>query len=382
MSNNVEVKRSVCQGCHARCRVEVHSENGRLVKIEPDQTFPRWNLVFPPIKGCLRLRGFEEFMDHPDRLNFPLKRAGERGEAKWQRIPWEQALDEVAAKLMAIKDKYGPEAIGNTTGTGRTMLQYFNRFFNLLGTPNYGGQSAICHGPAIVVAEAMLGWSVRHRTGVTIDTGSGSKSVTKCVMLIGINPAQAVPRLWKSVREGKKLGVKVIVIDPRRTETAELADIFLQLRPGTDTALLMSILNVVIEEGLYDKEFVDKWCYGFDKVIQRAREYPPEKVAEITWIPADKIREAALLYGQNRPAHVIHGMGTEHLQDDIEAIQARFILSALNGTIDAEGGDYMSSPSGMVESSQEELNHLLSPKQKPKQLGSDRFKLMAWPGRD
>jgi len=377
----MEVKRSVCRFCHSRCRIKVTSENGQLVKVEPDKTFPRWDVVFPPIKACPRLRGAKEFMYHPDRVNFPLKRVGEKGEGKWQQISWEQGLDEVAAKVMEIKDRYGPEAIGATIGTGRSWYKYLNRFLHLLGTPNVGGQNLICHGPAVVVAQAMYGWGVRHRTGVTIDT-LGGKAVTKCVMLIGINPAHAFHRLWKSIREGKKLGVKLIVIDPRRTESAEMADLWLQQKPGSDAALLLSMIHVLIEQDLYDKEFVDKWCYGFDKVAERAREYPPEKAAEITWVPADKIKEAAIMFGTTRPAQIVHGMGTEHLQGCIEAIQARFIMSALGGTVDSPGGDYIPGPSLLRDASEEELPYAISPEQKAKQFGADRFKLMTWPGRD
>lgn len=376
-----EVKRSVCQFCHSRCRIKVTSEDGHLVKVEEDKTFPKWDVVFPPIKACPRLRTAKEFMYHPERLNFPLKRVGEKGEGKWQQISWGEALDEVAAKITEIKDKFGPEAIGATFGTGRSMYKHVHRFLHLLGTPNYGGASAICHGPAVVVANAMYGWGVRHRTGVTIDS-LGGELVTKCVILIGINPAHAYHRLWKSIRVGKKMGTKLIVIDPRGTESAKMADLWIQQKPGTDTALLLSIINVLIEQELYDKEFVDKWCYGFDKVAERAREYTPEKVAKITWVPADKIREAAVMFGTNRPSHIIHGMGIEHLQDCIEVIQSRFIISAMGGTVDTAGGDYMPGPSLLRDAAEEELPYALSPEQKAKQMGSDRFKLETWPGRD
>lgn len=377
-----EIKRAVCTFCHARCRLAVHVEGGRLISFEEDPTFPRQNRVSPPIPACMRLRGAKEFMYHPDRVNFPQKRAGERGEGKWKTISWDQAFDEIAAKLAKIKQKYGAEGISLTCGTGRTMGEFSSRFMNLLGSPNRIGQANICHTPAVAVATALLGWGVRHRTGKTIDIGAGAKPVTKCTFLIGLNPAHSVPPMWKSIQDGKKLGVKLIVADPRRTETAALADIHLQQRPGTDTALLMAMINTVIQEQLYDKEFVKNWCFGFDKLVERAKEYPAEKVAEISWVPAEKIKEAARMFANNTPALAVHGMGTEHLQNAIEAIHARFILTAITGNVDIEGGDYMPGPSPLVAMSEIAAEKSFPEEQKKKQLGADRFKLLSWPGRD
>ena len=172
------------------------------------------------------------------------------------------------------------------------------------------------------------------------------------------------------------------MIDPRRTETTELADLWLQIRPGTDTALLMAMINVVIQEDLYDKEFVEKWCYGFDKLAARAREYPPERVAGITWLPAEKIREAARMFAMNRPGVSISGMGLEHQQYGLEGIQAELILAAILGYIDIEGGMYLPGPSKSITEREMELSDLLPPEQKNKQLGADRFKQIAWPGND
>jgi anaerobic selenocysteine-containing dehydrogenase len=202
------------------------------------------------------------------------------------------------------------------------------------------------------------------------------------VFLIGINPAHSVPPLWKSILDGKKMGVKLMVADPRLTESAGLADLWLQLRPGTDTALLMGMISIIIQEELYDREFVTKWCYGFDKLVERAREYPPERVSEITWLSTEKIREAARLFATNKPAMVVHGMGMEHLENGIEGIQARFILGAITGNVDVQGSDYMPGPSRARPLAEITAERLLTKEQKDKQIGSDRFKLLAWPGRD
>lgn len=376
-----ETRRVVCNFCHARCRVVVHSANGHLVDIEEDRSDPRVDAIFPPTRACIRLRGAREWMYHPDRVNFPLRRVGEKGEGKWERISWVQALDEIAVKLTKIKEKYGAEAIAATTGTGRTHAEYLGRFCNLLGTPNITGASTICFSPANLVSAIMFGWNIRSRVGLILDS-VGGEPLTKTILLIGINPAQAFPRLWHSMRQGKSLGVKIIVIDPRRTQSADMADMWLQLRPGTDTALLMSMINVIIDERIYDKEFVNDWCYGFDKVVERAKDYTPEKVAKITWIPAEKIREAARMYALNRPAVAVHAMGIEHLQDNFQAIQARYILTAITGDVDAPGGEYLPGPSILMPTYEIECEHMLSAEQKQKQLGADRFRALAWPGRD
>ena len=376
-----QVKRAICRWCHAQCRVAVYSENGRLLRIEEDRTDPRVDVILPRTKGCQRLAGAKEYVYHPDRVRFPLKRKGERGENKWQQITWEDAFDEITNKLDELRDKYGPETLMITSGTGRSTHWARSRFANLFGTPNYVGQGAICYGPAMAPAAAMLGWTLRHRTGFYIEPGEDGRPITKCALLIGMDPSQSVPRLWKSLRDAKKMGTKIIVIDPRRTQTAELADIWLQQRPGTDTALLMSMINVIIEEGLYDKKFVQKWCYGFDKVVERAKEYTAQKVEEITWVPARKIREAARMYATERAGVSVHGMGMEHLENCEEAIQARIILSAIVGNIWVEGGDYIAGPPECISDEELELTEALSPEQSKKQIGADRFKLLSFEGR-
>ena len=332
--------------------------------------------------GCPRRAGAKEFIYHPDRVRFPLKRVGERGGNKWERITWEQALDEIADKLKGITEKYGPESLMITSGTGRTTMWAQWRFLNLFGSPNSVGEGNVCYGPAMASAASILGWTLRHRTSLVIERGPDGKPLSKSILLIGINPQQAYPRLWKSVQDAKKMGTKIIVIDPRKTRMAELADIHLQPRPATDTALMMGLINVVIEEGLYDEEFVKKWCYGFDKLVERVKQYPPNRVAEITWVPAEEIKKAARIYATERPGMSVHGMGMEHLENNNEAMHAQLILSAIVGNIDVEGGDYMTGPADCISGGELGLTNMLSPEQKRKQIGADRFKLLAFPGRD
>ncbi|UCG65562.1 MAG: molybdopterin-dependent oxidoreductase [Deltaproteobacteria bacterium] len=378
-----QVTRSICRFCNSRCGLLVTSEDGQLVRIEEDRKDPRVDMIFPPTKACVRLPAAKEYVYHPERVRFPLKRKGEKGENKWETISWPQALDEIAAKLGELVHKYGPESLAATGGTGRTILWPYKRFMNLLGSPNIVAQAMICFAPAHAPAAAMIGWPLRHRGHVRVQTGADGRPVTKCVLILGMDPSQARLRFWKSLRETKKRGgTKIIVVDPRRTQTAELADLWLQIRPGTDTALLLSMINVVIQEALYDAEFVNNWCYGFDPLKERVKDYTPEKAAEITWVPAEKIREAARIYATERPGISVHGMGTEHLENSQDAIQARIILAALVNNIDVYGGDGICGPSPCISEVEMELGRLLSPEQRSKQIGADRFKLLSWPGRE
>jgi anaerobic selenocysteine-containing dehydrogenase len=180
-----------------------------------------------------------------------------------------------------------------------------------------------------------------------------------------------------------KGGGKLIVIDPRRTPDAEKADLWLQIRPGTDCALALGMINVIIEEGLYDKEFVERWCHGFDKLRERASEYPLSRVEDITWVPRDKIRDAAVMYATIKPSFIFHSMGLEQLPNSEETYHARTILTAITGNLDIRGGEELRYGHPKVISEYEmELNDKLPPEQKKKQIGIDRFRLQSLPGFD
>jgi anaerobic selenocysteine-containing dehydrogenase len=302
VAEEVEVKRSVCRWCKGECGVLVHVKDGRLIKLEADPDWPR--ATYPTPNGCGRLRAGLEWFYHPDKLKFPLKRTGERGEGKWQQISWDQALDEIAEKLKEIGDKHGAEAIGFTYGTGgRTPTDVWWRFLAMLGTPNSSEQVQICYGPRLQAALAAVGMFPHYSV----------KPATRCIVMLGIEPIIVRPIVAANLREARKRGAKTIVIDPRRTRSAAEADIWLQPRHGT--------------------------CYGFDKLKERAAEYPLDVVEKITEVPGEKIREAARTYATNRPGCMLEGMGIEHLANGAEVLQARWILAALAGNIDVEGGE-------------------------------------------
>lgn len=359
---STQIKRSMCFWCKPRCLLDVYVENNRLVKVSES-----------PIKGCPRWRQATELFYHPERLRYPLKRAGERGQNRWQQVTWEQALDEIAVRLREIKESCGAEAVACTAGTSRTYEELRTRFLNLFGSPNQVGQAQICHGNSVVVATVLFGW-----WPYWMHTEKLRK--TRCVMLIGRNPPPSHQTIWEGIVEAQERGAKLIVIDPRRSESATKADLWLQLRPGTDCALLMGMINVIIQEELYDKDFVTNWCYGFDKLAERAKEYTTERVAEITWVPREQIVGAARMFATQKPSCAIEGMGVAHQPHALGALLARHIISAIVGNVDVEGGEELLGPAPFVTEHEIELPDALPKEQRSKMLGSDRYRLYTWPG--
>lgn len=370
----MDVKRVICMQCHNACRVAATVDRDRLISVEPDETFPGTKSSFPITKGCPRRRHVVEYFYHPGRLNYPLKRAAGRGDNQWQRISWDDAFAEIGERIRKIVDRFGPEGMATTSGTGRTHDEIRQRFFNVLGSPNHTGAGQICYGPFCVVSNALFGWRL---FPVVRDN-------TRCILLWGGGGPRYWDVFWKSaVKARQEKGAKIIVIDPRGIDSTQQADLWLQIRPGTDCALALAMIHHIIEKDLYDKAFVERWCHGFADLRQRAALYPAEKASEITWVPADKIRQAAEWYATLTPGVTNHGMGIEQLHNVIETLHAHFILSALCGNVDAKGGDIFATPyRGMVHEQHIAAHERLSETQVNKTLGIDRFRLMSRKGFD
>ena len=325
-SEKTIVKRSTCPVCGMGCHVEVLVSNGKVVKIKPDTK------SYIPA-SCMRFSAALDYHNHPDRLNFPLKRSGSRGKGEWQRISWQQAIDEIAGKLAGIRDKHGPEAVLALGGSPHAGDPAAWRWCNLWGTPNYFHLGKNC-GEAEFLAE----WSVY---GELTTLSMPATGITRCTIIWGANPHDSRPPLgWKPFLDAKKAGMKLIVVDPRLTPSAREADIWLQLRPGTDGALALGMINVIINEGLYDRDFVDRWCLGFEDLKSLAMQYTPEKVETITWVPKAKIMEAARLYAVGKPALLTMGVATGHLgKATLSAVLGKCLLRAITGNLDLRGGN-------------------------------------------
>jgi len=364
-----ETKRCLCFGCWLQAGVLATVENGKVVELkgEPDHPVNRGWI-------CERSKAYIEHLYHEERLNYPMKRAGERGQGKWERISWDQALDEVAEKLRKLKQEGGAEAVASVGGTGRGFSEIFKaRFLNLFGSPNHANAGQWCSVVSRQIHAAIYG-------------AGASRSVKppcKCAVIWAGNPAESLACTFSRFLKARKNGTRYIVIDPKYSETtSRLADQWLRLRPGTDAALALAWINVIIEESLYDRKFVETWCHGFDQLRERAGQYPPKKVAEITRVPEEQIVQSARLYATSKPASIIWGVKSDMQGRNVTSLtQAKCILRAITGNLDVIGGDMLAGPCEKTNYGPvfEHLD-MLSPEQRKKQLGADRHKLWGYPG--
>jgi anaerobic selenocysteine-containing dehydrogenase len=303
-------------------------ENGRVVKVRPDPEGP-----LNKGRACVKGMTILEQMYHPDRLTVPLRRIGPKRSSQWQEITWEEAYDLMTEKLRHYRDTYGPQSIALTTGTGRHHLAQYWRFANVLGTPNATSSGAlICLGPRKNAGE--------FTAGVFAGVDYYGDTPPAGILVWGANPAVsgADGELQWHIKDAVKRGTPLIVVDPHPNELTKAAALWLRLRPGTDGVLALSILHVLIEEGLYDEEFVSNWTVGMEELRQRCQNYPPEQVAEITWVPAEDIRRAARLIASIKPLSLEWGCAVEQTSNSFQTCRAIFMIPALTGNWDVPGG--------------------------------------------
>jgi anaerobic selenocysteine-containing dehydrogenase len=340
--------------------VIAHVQDGKVIKVEGDPHSP---ISYGTM--CSKGLAVTQLAYHPDRIIHPMKKGG----GKWERITWDEALDTIATKFKAVIKEYGPESIVVGQGTGRDYESHLYRFANLLGTPNVLTAGHMCY--------------VSRVASTLITCGNlpicDYRSNPKCIVLWGCNPQWSNPDEYKGVDfwRAYKKGVKLICVDPRKGFVANKADLWLQLRPGTDAALAMGFHHVILEEELYDKEFVANYIHGWDAFTERVKQYPPERVQEITWVDKELIRKAARGYATTKPACIHWGVPTEQNNNCADCTRIMTGLMAATGNLDAPGGNvlYVNPPTRTVA---EFARHKeLSAAQRAKRLGGDQFKLGA-----
>ncbi len=312
---------------HGGCGLLVQVQNGRITKVEPDPDSPLNRGTI-----CAKGIGQIERMYNPDRLSVPLKRRGERGRGGWEPTSWDEALDLISDKIGEVKSRDGATAICFGQGTPKGLELYLMiRLANLLKVPNIVTPGSVCHMP--------------RETASTLTCGffpvPDYDHPPSCVMVWGSNLFQTNEEgvMVSQLRRALDKGARLIVIDPRKTGIAKRADLWVQPRPGTDLVLALGMLRPIVDEGLYDGDFVEKWTVGFDDLAEHLHHYPLERISEITWIPEGKIREAAHLYAQTKPACIQWGNALEHTSSSIQSARALLTLMAITGNLDAPGGN-------------------------------------------
>ena len=333
----VKTTRTVCVTCHARCGAIVHSEDGKIVKVEGDPKNPRSKGVF-----CGSGLSQREIHNNTEgRILYPMKRSdwdpkGERhpenrGKSAFERISWDEALDIIADECFRIKEAYGPEAIITGQGTGRTWNHWHCRINSSLGLEGWSlAPTHVCLMPLMLPNAFTLG---------IFSDCDGDLANASTIVHWGCSPATQRSRT-KMILDRIEVGLtKYVVIDVRYTDLAKNAEFFLQPRPGTDSALALGFMNVIIQERLYDEEWVSCWTYGFDELAERVAQFPPERVEAITGVAADDIAGCARLLATNGPVafQAVLGPGCMHT-NAIQSGRAVACLQGLLGHLDVPGG--------------------------------------------
>jgi anaerobic selenocysteine-containing dehydrogenase len=351
-----EVIKSHCRMCHGGCGVLVYTKNGKVAKIAGDPDCPINH-------GTLCSKGLAsaQLVYHPDRLSYPVRRIGPKGSGKWERISWDAALDHIAERILDYKAEFGAESIVMGYGTGRENEAVIYRFANLLGSPNVLTAGHFCYGPRIATSIITCG------TNPIVDY----ENHPKCIMVWGNNLVISNPDCYKGEPFSTSLdkGAKLIAVDPRLTRIAARADVWLKLRPGTDAALALGILNVIVNEELYDREFVENHVYGWEPFVKRVNEYPLEKVEEITWVPQEEIREAAQLFAATKPAAVQWGVAIEQQINCADNDRLLMALMGITGNIDVAGGQVLFQPPRIRNVGYFGAHRMLPDMQRGKRLG-------------
>lgn len=327
-------------GCHIGCGVLLYTDDdGKLVKVEGDPENPYNNG-----RLCNRCLALTEVVYNPGRVLSPMKRdPKDRGKDTWEEISWDEAFDLIYDKFTEIKEKYGAWSIPFIQGTGRDIAAWITRLAWSFGSPNYmfNMSGMACYLPRVAGCAATTGnfWVGDFSQQFADRYDNPEWEPAEYIMVWGNNPliANSDGFYGHWMVDSMKRGSKLIVVDPRLTWLAYKAEYWLQIRPGTDAALAMGMLNVIINEDLYNHEFVEDWCYGFDELADAVKDYTPAKTAEITWVPEEKIVDAARAWAHAKSGLIQWGLAVDTTKESLPAAQAIGALWQIMGFCEKPG---------------------------------------------
>lgn len=319
---------TICRLCSGCCPVEAEVLNGKILSVERAK---RYSDAIHQV--CPKLQAAPEIIYSPRRITHPLLK---NKKAEWETISWDSALEVVCNKMNIIKDEYGAEAVcwlrGQAPDWGGNW-HYAMRLMHAFGSPNVIGNGSVCHAGR----EALQAFTYGEMT-------SPDYKNSKCILCWGRNDKDTNPTAYEDLLYARAKGAKLVVIDPVKTSLAEMADIWLQIKPGTDGFLAMSFIYYLIKHDLTDNYFIDKYTVGFDLLKKNIDRYSPEAIAPIVQLPAEKIIEAVQLYINNTPACIAEGNGLDMHCYVSQVTRAIAILRAISGNLDKKGGDLIPQP--------------------------------------
>ena len=337
--HDLEWRKGLCGICPAGCWVEVGLAEGRLVDIRPDTSHTLGMI-------CQRGQYAPQIVYSEHRLKHPLKRVGPRGSYDFEPVSWDEAYDIIAARLQKIKQECGPEAVSIYTGRGAQELSLCDLYqprgvivssaSNVLfpfGSPNTTGVGALCYVSLHIIAPHVTMGRMQMNMFADIENAD-------MVLVWGTNPAtDSPPADMQRLEAAAGRGADIVVVDPRRTETVVRTGAqWIPVRPGTDGALALSMLEVLIDEDLYDEDFAESWCHGFDELKSYVQHFRPEVVQHITWVPADTIRDLARRISRASGASLLMYTGLEYSNSGVQSARAVLTLLALANQLDVPGG--------------------------------------------
>ncbi len=331
-----EVRKVTCpHDCPDRCGLVAEVEGGRVVGVYGDPDHPVTKGVI-----CRKVMEYPRRIYGPERLLSPMKRVGRKGEGKFERISWEEAIRTVAGRFSEIRDRYGAETIlrfcyGGTMG----LIQRYGmgwRFFNRLG--------AATHTRTICSTAGQTGYS--YTVGAVRGADPETIADARLVLVWGVNAVSTNLHLMNQIQEARRKGAEMAVVDIQHNLTAKAADRFIKIRPGTDAALALGLMHVMVKEGLHDPAYLEANTLGFDRFLPRLEGYPPERVEGITGVPAEEIGWLARKYATTDPAFLAIGNGPQHHEKGGMAVRTIALLPAMIGSWGKPGGGAIRSNSG------------------------------------
>ena len=365
----IEVRKSVCAICDpgTQCGLDLYVKDGAIIKVAGTKEAPHSHGTL-----CSKGAAMRQYVYSSERVLTPLRRTGERGSGQFEPISWDEALAEIASKLNAIKEEFGAESVMFFSGYAKWARAYLMRFALDFGSPNYLTESSTCATAMIMAQQLTYG----------APAGPDFKN-TSCVVYWSHNPSATKSLNLEGINRKLDSGTAVIVIDPRVTDLAQRADVFLQIRPGTDGALALAFGHVSVEEELYDADFVENWTVGFEEYRALVAGMTPEKAAGICGVSATDIRTAARLYATSKPACIhFSAAPVVHHTNGVQNYRAVFCLIALTGNLDIAGGNRMNPPSlvhqpGGFPTREREFTGADRLADLPERIGSARFPVWA-----